>query len=571
MSWELDPELVEFIDDPETLDFITLRSEVLMGIFENNPDIVYTQTLLGRYVLGYTNRENLNFMIENLGGSYVSTIPSVLGLLDIKALEEAGIIQVQQQPYLDLRGGGVLIGFVDTGIDYTKDIFIYEDGTSKIQYLFDQSERGNTPVGFFVGAEYTNEQINEALKAENPYETVPQRDTVGHGTFLASLAAGREDGTGFMGAAPDSDLIVVKLKTARSYYRERYLVPPEQENAYESSAVMVGIEYILDKARELNRPVVICIGIGTNAGSHDGFSLFEQYISEVAGLRGVCLCTAVGNENQAGHHMQNTLVATGEEQNIDVRVGENAGNIYQQIWSSASDRISIAVRSPTGELVGFVPAKSGTQYDQQLVLEESSVSILYFFPVEGSGSQLTVVKIYDATPGIWTIIVRGDIVLNGTYHAWLPIAGFVSPNVEYLTPTPYTTVVVPSTAFGIIACGAYNGDTDSLYIRSSWGPSRSPTLAIDLVAPGVGVGGVYPAGYGPMSGTSVSTAITAGASALLLQWGIVNGNDVAMSTFQARAYLIRGCVRNKNIVYPNPQWGYGILNLLQTFNLMRQL
>ena len=571
MSGTLDPEMIEFIDNPETIDFISIQSEVLMGLLKDNPDILFTQTLLGRYVIGYTNRKNINLIIENLGGSYISTIPYVTGLLDFRSLEESGIIQVQQNPYLDLNGRGVLVGFVDTGIDYTKDVFIYEDGTSKIQYLYDQTERGNTPEGFFIGTEYTNAQINEALKSENPYEIVPQRDTVGHGTFLASIAAGRETSDGFMGAAPNADLIVVKLKNARSYFRELYLVPPEQENVYESSAIMAGIEYILTKARELNRPVVICIGVGTNLGGHDGFSLFEQYISEVAGLRGVCVTIAAGNENQAGHHMENILKTTGQEQNIDIRAGENAGNIYISIWSSVSDRISLSVRSPTGELIGPLPAESGANLSTRLVLEQAGVSISYYFPVEGSGSQLSIVKLYNATPGIWTIIVRGDIVLNGTYHAWLPITGFVSPTVEFLTPSPYTTVVVPATAFGIITCGAYNSVTDSLYIRSSWGPSRLPLLAMDLVAPGVDVGGIFPTGPGNMSGTSVSNAITAGACALLLQWGIVDGNDVAMSTFQARAYLIRGCGRNENITYPNPQWGYGTLNLLQTFYLMRQL
>lgn len=570
-TWTLDPEVAAFINHPDTIDFITLQSEVLMGPLKDNPNVFFTQALLGRYLVGYTNRQNIGLIIENLGGSYISSIPYVVGLLDIRTLEEAGIIQVQQNPYLDLKGRGVLIGFVDTGIDYTQDIFIYEDGTSKIQYIYDQTGIGDPPQGFFVGSEYNNEQINEALRAENPYDVVPQQDTVGHGTFLASLAAGRDNGQGFMGAAPDAELIVVKLRPARAYFRERYLVPPEQENAFDSSGVMLGIEYILTKARELNRPVVIVIGVGTNLGGHDGFGLFEQYISEVAGLRGVCVCVAAGNENQEGHHMENTLTTTGEQQSIELRVGEDAGNIYISIWSSASDRISVAVRSPTGELVGFLPARSGAVLDSRLILEQAGVSISYFFPVEGSGSQLSIVRIFNATPGIWTILVRGDIVLNGNYHAWLPITGFVSPTVEFLTPSPYTTVVVPATSFGVISCGAYNSTTDSLFIHSSWGPSRLPLLTMDLVAPGVNVGGIYPTGPGVMSGTSVACATTAGACALLLQWGIVDGNDIAMSTFQARAYLIRGCVRNENISYPNPQWGYGRLNLLQTFYLMRQL
>jgi subtilisin family serine protease len=96
-------------------------------------------------------------------------------------------------------------------------------------------------------------------------------------------------------------------------------------------------------------------------------------------------------------------------------------------------------------------------------------------------------------------------------------------------------------------------------------------LKPDFTAPGVDVGGVYPTGYGKMSGTSVAAAITAGAGALLLQWGIVNQNDISMSTYHIRAYLIRGCSRSETIVYPNQQWGYGSLNLLQTFSRMREV
>lgn len=568
----IEPSLAQFIDSPNTLDFIIPRRETGMDYIKNNPYIVLTQVLLDRYVVGYIDYNNLDTIIANIGsGGYISSIPFVLGLLDIASLEGSGILQVQQQPYLDLKGSGVLIGIVDTGIDYTKDVFIYEDGTSKIHSIFDQTVRGNTPEGFFIGTEYTNAQINEALKAENPYDVVPQRDTVGHGTFLASIAAGRQDKTGFIGAAPDSELIVVKLRKARPYYIERYCVPPDQENVFESSAVMVGVEYIVKKAQALNRPVVICLGVGTNQGSHDGFSIFEEYLSDVASLRGVCVCMAAGNENQQGHHFQSVLASTGEEQNIDIRVGNNAGDIYISIWNLPSDRFSVAVRSPTGELVGRVPAKAGSVFETNLVLEKARVSIGYYFPVEGTGGQLTVVKLFNATPGIWTIVVYGDIVLDGAYHSWLPLTGLVSPDVSFLTPSPYTTTVVPATALVSICCGAYDIRTNSLYINSSWGPTRAPIVAPDLCAPGVNVGGVFPSGYGTMDGTSVSAAITTGASALLMQWGIIDQHDITMSTFQIRAYLIRGCNRSENLKYPNNQWGFGTLNLIQSFNLMREM
>ena len=563
---------VRFVDLPDTLDFLVRRNEYTEAFVKNNPMIEATQTILDRYIIAYTNRENNEILKEFLGSSYVNASALVCGLLDLESLEAAGIYQVQRQPYLDLKGQGVLLGFVDTGIDYTLDTFISEDGTSKIRYLYDQTAVSAIPPdGFLMGTEYTNEQINEALKSENPYDIVPQRDTVGHGTFLASIAAGRETENGFIGAAPDADLIVVKLRTARPYYRERFLVPPDQENAYEYSDVMIGIEYIRKKAQELKRPVSICIAVGSNFGSHDGFSIFEEYLGDISNLRGVCVSAAAGNESQTRHHTQGMLTLKNEEQNIDLRVGDNAGDILISLWNNASDRFSVSVRSPTGEVVGRVPAKTGTTFSARLVLEKASVTIEYYFPLEGSGSQLTLVKLFNATPGIWTIVVHGDIVLDGSYNAWLPLTGFVSPTVGFLSPSPYVTVVVPATAVGIICCGAYNTRTDSLYLNTSWGPSRTGVLKPDFVAPGVDVGGYFPTGYGTMTGTSVSCALTAGAGALMLQWGIVRGNEVSMSTYQIRAYLIRGCDRNETTDYPNQQWGYGTLNLMEAFNLMREI
>ena len=562
---------LDFFTSPNTVDFIAKRSEYFDRFLAENPEIITTKTLAGRYVIAYVDRAYFQTVIDILGASFVSSVSTVLGLLDRPSLEASGIIQVQQQPYLDLRGQGVLFGIVDTGIDYTQDVFIYEDGTSKIQYIFDQTGTQNPPEGgYVIGTEYTNEQINEALKSENPYEIVPQRDESGHGTFLASVAVGREVG-GFSSAAPDAELIVVKLRKARPFYLEFFAVPPEQENAYESSSVMVGIEYILEKALELERPVVICLGLGTNFGSHDGYSAFEEYLSGISNLRGVCLCTAAGNESQAKHHVQGKLLSRGDTRNIDVRAGIDGTDIRVAIWTNVSDRISVSVRSPTGELISRIPARSGTSTRVRLVLENSTVIVNYYFPVEGSGDQVTAVSIINSTPGIWTITVHGDIVLDGTYHAYLPITGFVSPLVEFLEPSPYYTVVIPSTMVGSIVCGAYNSNNNSLYTRSSWGPTRIGAIRPDLVAPGVGVAGYYPSGYGTMDGTSVATAIVAGACVLMMQWGVVEKNDVALSTYQIRAYLIRGCTRSENRIYPNNQWGYGSLDLMNTFNLMREI
>ncbi|QIB70769.1 S8 family peptidase [Aminipila butyrica] len=525
---------------------------------------------VGIYLICYARMKDYQEMIVYMGNDFINTVPTVLGLLDRASLEAAGIIQVQQQPYLNLYGENVLIGFVDTGIDYTLPVFRYDDGTSKIRYIYDQSVPGQPPAGFPLGTEYTNEQINAALESEDPLTEISHIDLTGHGTFLASVAAGRPVDD-FIGAAPDSEIIMVKLKKSYPFYLDRFCVPLEQENAFSATSVMLGIQYILQKAEELKRPVVICVGLGSNYDSHDGYGIFAEYLYNISNNAGVCLCVGVGNESQARHHFYQEFTASGEPENIDIMVGENAGDIFVLVTNTISDRISVSVRSPTGELVNRVTPKSGYTFSTQLVLERSQVTVSYYYPLDGSGDQITIVRILDATPGIWTITAYGDIILNGQLNAWLPLTGFVAPSVEFLSSTPYNTITSPANAPGGVHCGAYNSIRNSLYPNSSWGTTRLPLDLPDFVAPGYQIGGFYPYGYGTMDGTSAAAAITAGACALMLQWGIVESNDLGFSSPLIRAYLIRGCRRTDVMTYPNPQWGFGTLNLLQTFFYMREL
>ena len=569
---QVSQETLDFIRAPDTIDFVTRATDAFFEYAAQAEDVVIGQMLSGQYVLGYMKAENFHHLEEALGTAFISSVPVVLGLLDRPELDATGVSQVHSQPYLNLKGRGVLLGFVDTGIDYTQDVFRYEDGSSKIQYIYDQTASGEPPEGFLLGREYRKAEIDAALASDNPYALVPERDEEGHGTFLASVAAGRESPS-FSGAAPDAEIIAVKLKKARPFYREKYCVPPEQQYAYESSAVMLGVEYILRKARELGRPVAICIGLGTNAGSHDGYSVFEEYLGGVSIQNGVCLCAAAGNEAEARHHTGGVLQPGEKPGQVDLKVGENAGDVYLAVWNTVADRLSVSVRSPSGELVGRVPARPGVSLaaDVKLVLEAARVQVEYHFPVEGSGGQLSIIRILGATPGVWTIGLHGDILLNGSYQVWLPMTGFVSPTVEFLAATPDYTVTSPASAVGVICCGAYDSASKSLYAKSSRGPAWDGRVLPDLTAPGVGVGGVYPYGPGNMSGTSAAAAVLAGICALLLQWGVREGNDPAMGTYQIRAYLIRGCLRRADMTYPNNQWGYGSVQLMQTFHLMREL
>lgn len=559
----------DFVNSPDTTDFVIRANEYYINEIQNYPFVRVTQLLADYYILGYINNSDIERLADLLGTNFYSSLPYVVGLLDRSALESSGITQVQEQAFLELTGRGVLIGIVDTGIDYTQSVFRFEDGTSKIVSIYDQSIAGNPPEGFLIGTEYTQEQINDALKNPSPYEIVPSRDEVGHGTFLASVAAGRDNGE-YKGAAPDSELIVVKLREAGSFIRNNYLVPEENKNVYESTSVMLGIEYILQKARQLGRPVAICLGVGTNSGSHDGNTLFEQYISTVSNITGVCICAAAGNESQERHHARLTIPSSGNSVDLNINNGGQQNGIYLSVLNSAADRVSVSLKSPTGEVISRIPAKGGTTYTSRLVLERAKVTVQYFFPLSVNSGQATIIKIENATPGLWTVTLYGDIILDGTVDAYLPLSSIGYDGIEFLEPDPNYTVTVPGTSTAVITCGAYNDEDNSLFINSSWGPTRLPATSPDLVAPGVRVNGIFPTGPGVMSGTSAATAITTGACALMLQWGIVEGNATALDTFQIKGYLIRGCTRETNRNYPNYQWGYGKLDLYNSFNLIRE-
>jgi len=560
--------LAEFIKQPYIIKLYGKDGPIFETTIKNIPYVKLGKIVRGGYAVVYLDSRRVNDLIEALGTAAFELFPEILSLLGRTSLEAANIMGVQQQPHLDLRGHGTLIGIIDTGIDYTKDAFLHEDGTSKIRYIWDQTIEGNSPDDFMFGSEYTNEQINQALQSDTPYNTVPSIDTVGHGTFLASVAASKQSSE-YIGAAPDADLIVVKLKRIESFFNNLFCIPESQENAFSAADVMLAIEYMIDRANSLRMPLAICIGLGSNMSGHDGFSVLGEYISLVSQITGICVCVAAGNESNAGHHTSGILYTTNSTQDIQIRVPENANSFMMQIFANSPDRMSVSLKSPLGEIIPRAVARSGSITETNLVLERAKVSVRYFFPVGGAGAQIIIVRFIHPTPGVWNVTLHGDSIVNGRFNSWLHITGLITPGVQFLTPDPYTTVTVPGTSTGGITVGAYNDRDNSLYVSSSWGPTRNSQAKPDFVAPGVDVAGIYPMGNGTMTGTSVSTAITAGACALMLQWGIVEQNDVSLNTYRIKSFLIRGCRREPNIQYPSYQWGYGKLDLLNTFMQFR--
>ncbi len=556
-------ELEEFVSLPTTVDFQAIASDRFLKYAADRPYIRLGTQFANDLVIAYTDEMYIEEIYRELGSDMMTFMPKILSPVDAASNEAAGITRVLGQPFLDLNGAGVIVGIVDTGIDFTSEAFRLENGFSKIMGLWDQTIDGEREEGIYFGSTYTRDQINRALMSPDPFSELPSVDEDGHGTFIASAAAGNTDDR-YIGAAPGADIIAVKLRRARDYYIRRYLLSDDTPNLFESTDILLGIKYILDKTKIYNMPVVVLIGLGSNTSPHDGSSLFEDYISFVSERAGCTFVCAAGNEANARHHTSG-FVSRGGNSSINIKVGQRGVSFGTIIFTPAFDKISVSVTSPAGEIMARKPFRSGQEYREKLILEDAVVWLRYSL----SGSNSTVwVGLENASEGIWEITLFGDNVVSGKYQAWLPISGQVDRSVEFLRPVSESTIVYPATAEKTITVGAYNSFDDSLYIASSWGPVLTGRPAPDFTAPGVQVAGFYPEGVGTMTGTSVSAAVTAGAAALMSEWGIIKENMPNMNGEVIRNLFIGGASRDSNLIYPNDKWGYGKLNLYGTFEYL---
>lgn len=555
-------ELEEFVRLPTTVDFQAIASDRFLKYAAQRPYIYLGTKLANDYIVAYTDEIYIEEIYRELGSDMLTFMPKIMSPVDAASNEAAGITRVLGQPFLDLSGQGVIIGVIDTGIDYTNDAFKFEDGTSKIMGLWDQTIDGEREEGIYFGSTYNGEEINEAISSPSPLSVIQSIDEDGHGTFMASVAAGNT-GDQYIGAAPRANIIAVKLRRARDYYIQKFLLSEDNPNLYESTDFLLGIKYILDKTKLYNMPVVIMIGMGSNTAAHDGNTLFEDYISFVSERAGCAFVCAGGNEANARHHTSGT-VSKGGSDRINIKVGRQGVSFGTIIFTPAFDKISVSVTSPAGEIMARKPFRAGQEYTEKLVLENTEIILRY----SQSGNNAIWVGLKDATKGIWEITLFGDNIVGGSYQAWLPISGQVDRSVEFIRPVSEYTIVYPATAIKTIVTGAYNSFDGSLFIESSWGPTRIGKPAPDFAAPGVQVSGIYPEGIGTMTGTSVSAAVTAGAAALMLEWGILKDNMPNMNGEVIKNLFIGGAVRDSNLYYPNNKWGYGKLNLYGTFEYL---
>lgn len=505
-----------------------------------------------------------NTSILDLG--YVA-VPTLFGLVSISKPEEPGNLTPYKLPNFNLSGKGVLVSIIDTGIDYTNPVFQTQDKTTRIVSIWDQTiENENPPEDRGFGMDFTSAQINQALQSENPFEVVPSKDENGHGTMIAGIAGGDEvPNNNFSGVAPEVEFVVVKLKQAKKVIRDYFLIP-EGAVCYQETDILYGIEYCLKVSSKLNKPLVLCMSVNTSQSAHDGRGLVSTFLSLIAARSGMGVVVTAGDEGSSGRHYFGNVNPTMGYDTVELNIGENDKGFSMELWGESPSIFTIDITSPSGEYIPKINVFGDEHKEIRFSSEPTVINIDFRLVETQSGDQLILMRFSDASPGIWKINVyeKGD--LTSGFHIWLPMTGFISDGTYFIKPDPYTTLLSFGNAELPISVTAYNEADDKLYINASKGYNRLGEIKPNIAAPGVKVTGpTIEHGFMDYTGTGVAVAQTAGEVALLLEWGIINNNFNNLSTVEINRIMMRTARREIGVVYPNRDWGFGILDMHNVF------
>lgn len=549
--------------------FIIRYKQNIEGVPEYQPDERF-QIINDLFGVLYVPIQEISELALN-SYSY-SSIPRCYTYMDTGALSASGVTRLHGHPYLKLKGSGTLVAIIDSGIDYLHPAF-HRGMTSKILSIWDQELESGLTERIPFGREFNRGEIEQALSAENPWEVVPSMDKSGHGTEVAATAAGYSiEKESFSGAAPEAELVVVKLKQAKRYLRDLYLLPQEAD-IYQEDDIMLAIAYVLRVAAENQKPLSICIGLGSSMGAHQGEGPLNEYINSIAAFSQNAVSVPAGNEGTARHHYMKTLSAANIKDTIELRVGEKESTrgFMLEFWGDSPNFYSMTIQSPTGEQLSISTSLKNSTQELYFVFVETKVLVNYV-PIERrTGNTLIFIRFLHPAVGIWKFLVGERIPGESRFHMWLPVRGMISDDTYFLEPSPEYTVTSPGDAADAMTVTAYQYRDNSLYVQASRGYNTENVVKPDFAAPGVdiltasiGAG----AEFAPATGTSLATAQTAGMAALLFEWSLIRENEPYFTGNSVKNYLSRGAVRDLNLIYPNPEWGYGRLDLYHTFELL---
>ena len=502
-----------------------------------------------------------------------STIPKLYIPQSTSALDSAGILQVQERPTLGMTGNGVIIGIIDSGINYTHPAFRRSDGSSRIMALWDQTiQPGDYPGAagtphpiFTYGTVYSQEDINRALSSSDPFSIVPSRDDDGHGTAIAGIAAGSRDvSANFSGVAPDATLVVIKLKPAKQYLIRQACLSPSVP-VYEETDILCAISWLEDISFTRKMPLALCLSCQSWQGAHNGDSALEQTVQLLSSLPGLTLTTGSGNEADKAHHTSGQF-NTNRENSFEILVPEETKAFSAEIWCPPVALLSVGIQSPAGDRIPNIPARLGTQENLEFLLDRTEVQVNYEI-IRGEGSnQMIYLRFLTPSAGIWRLSLSASGTSNSFFHLWLPALGTLDKDIRLLQPDPFTTVMGPGNCIHCFTVAANNNANTATEGFSGRGYTFRELVTPSIAAPGSELTAPsYIEGYRSFTGASASAALATGCSALILDWGRSLNPPKNYGQNEIRTFLIRGADRPSGENFPNPFSGYGNLNLEQSF------
>lgn len=549
--------------------------EVVEQIKKGMPDAAIVR-LSDAFIIVITPYKDIN----KLGNYNLDIIPNinppVYTLSALSPVEASGAPLFVNNPYLILDGTGVLVGIIDTGIDYLNEEFMLEDDTTRIERIWDQTLKATEEVqGIKLGVEYTKDQINEAIKlykgGGDPYSIVASKDNVGHGTMTAGIIGGRGRNPALLGAAPNCKFAVVKLREmskAESIYAG---VSKEGINKYGYIDIILAVRYLNNIALQLGMPIVFHIPMGTNTGAHDGNSYIEQLFESQSGRRGFVPVVGTGNQGDTQTHTEGKINKTEDMVSVEVKVGKNQKDMNFQFYFLKPDKASIGIVSPSGEVLERVNTNLKSITDYKFIYEGTIVCIHYLIPDNISGNEVIIIKLRNLKEGIWTFRLYGDYIVDGRFWSWLPQRELLYDDTRFLSPLQTSTLTVPATGKNVIVSAYYNQSLNTVVAESGRGYTIDGRVKPDIAAGGVDAIVTKPGGGTTVAtGSSIGSSVLAGCCCLILQWAIVEKNDIEINVNKMIAYIIRGAKTREGDTYPNKDWGYGMLDLEGVFNALRK-
>lgn len=538
-------------------------------------DNVYANIPEQKYDITYINRRYSvlhvpisEFRMCFLGKQPYTRFPHIYTLNSTYSLEKSSVKSFQYNPNFSLFAQGILIGFVDTGIDYHHPAFLNKDGSTRIQSIWDQTiTDGTPPENFTFGSEYKKDSINSALLNSDPFSIVPTRDENGHGTILAGIAAGSPDlDEDFSGVASKAELVIVKLKQAKSYNRQIFCVRNDIE-CYLETDIMLGIKYLHSVALKLDRPMVICIGMGTSQGSHSGQGILSTYLNNLASYHNMSISIAAGNEGANRRHYYGMFDTPDYSKNFELRVDPSDPDFFFELWNQSPYRLVISIKTPLGENTQIILPRFYECREFKFIYGSTILYINNIILEEESGIQLILVRFKQAINGLWKIKVENRDKRDSAFNVWLPSGPIITTNTYFIESTPDITITGPGNTSNPVTVAAYNHFDDSILTESSRGFSASGVPIPDIAAPGYQLTCPLPYNsYGSATGTGAAAAHVAGILAMIMEWAILRGNYTTISGKDIKNLLIMGAYRSNDLTYPNPIWGYGQVSVLGVFS-----